>query len=261
MIEPAVSRVPWDPFCAAEGDWIEAVWSLIYPGVCQICHGARATRREGYVCGECRRRAGHLRWVRPPWCARCGLPYAGEATSDFVCGNCHDLDLDFDGARASVVATDFLLEVIHRYKYGRARWFEPFLAGLLAAAAVPELMATGPWDGLVPVPLHPLREREREFNQARRLALWLSRATAIPVRGDLVVRRGPTRTQALLARRERIKNVAGAFTVRAGRRTPGARWVVIDDVLTTGATTSAVSQALRAAGAREVRVWTLARGV
>ncbi len=160
-----------------------------------------------------------------------------------------------------MVATPFVLGVIHRYKYRGGLWFEPFLSGLLTGAAAPELRR-GEWDAIVPVPLHPVRRREREFNQAERLAGALARATGIPLEAGLVRRVSPTRTQALLDRRERAKNVAGVFAVRAGVRMPRrGRYVVVDDVLTTGATTSAVSLALRRAGAERVVVWTVARGI
>ncbi len=158
-----------------------------------------------------------------------------------------------------MVATPFLLDVIHRYKYGRQMHFEPFLTRLLARGAAP-VLAGGGWDGLVPVPLHRAREREREFNQAERLARSLGVATGIPVEAGLVRRDGGTRVQASLDRRERVRNVADAFRVTDADRVAGRRWVVVDDVLTTGATTSAVAGALRAGGADEVVVWTLARG-
>lgn len=241
------------------GGILEGGLSLVYPDVCQLCGLNRARALEGYVCSDCAGRSGNVRWVQRPFCSRCGLPYAGDISVRFVCGNCADLELQFSWARASVVATPFLLDVIHRYKYGRATFFEPFLGRLLEREAVPAL-AAGNWDGLVPVPLHPLREREREFNQAERLARWLGRAAGLPVEAGLVRRGAPTRVQASLDRRERVRNVADAFAVRDSVRAAGRRWVVVDDVLTTGATTSAVAGALRDAGAREVAVWTLARG-
>jgi len=158
-----------------------------------------------------------------------------------------------------VVATPFVLEVIHRYKYGRARWFEPFLASLLVGEAT-KAIDWAQWDGLVPVPLHPLREREREFNQAERMARHLGEATGLPVLKRVVRRLSSTRVQASLDRRERARNVAGAFGVVDAGRVKGGRFVVVDDVLTTGATTNAVASALRKSGAVSVAVWTLARG-
>lgn len=241
--------------------WVEPLISLVYPAVCEICGKVRAGPKEGFVCGECRARPGQLRQIEPPWCRRCGLPFPGDISGPFACSNCRDQDWAFDGARAAVVATPFLLDVIHRYKYRGSVWFEAFLGGLLVDRAAPALAATGPWEGLVPVPLHAGRRRDREFNQADRLAWCLSKATGIPVVNDLVVRSGATRTQALLTRGERLKNVAEAFRLRHASDRAGRRMIVIDDVLTTGATTSAVSAVLRAAGAREVRVWTVARGV
>jgi ComF family protein len=158
------------------------------------------------------------------------------------------------------MVTEFILDIIHRYKYRRALWFEPFLVRLFLAAAVPALEGGG-WDGVIPVPLHPARQREREFNQAERLAAHLALALGIPLRTDLVRRTRSTRPQASLDRGERARNVTDVFQLRSGSRPGRERWVVVDDVLTTGATTSAVSAALRRGGAREIVVWTLARGV
>ena len=150
--------------------------------------------------------------------------------------------------------------MIHRYKYSRALWFEPFLADLLIRAAAAELTSTK-WDAIVPVPLHPTKERDREFNQAQRLASCLSRATGIRLNDDWLRRVEPTRTQTLLTRAERAANVRRAFVAQPGLRLNGERIVLIDDVFTTGATTSACARVLKAAGAGDVCVWTVARGI
>lgn len=240
--------------------WLEAALGFLYPPVCQICGKARAGRDEGYVCGACRCGPDGIRPIRPPWCERCGLPFPGALTTPFECSNCRELDLAFTSARAAAAASGVVLEVIHRYKYQRALWFEPFLAGLLVEAARAEL-ASGRWDAIVPVPLHPVKEREREFNQAARLARHLSHATGIPVRDRWLRRVRPTQTQTRLTRAERAANMRQAFAPLPGVRCDGARVVLVDDVLTTGATTSSCARALRAAGAAEVCVWTVARGV
>lgn len=238
-------------------DWLDASLSFVFPSVCQICADARATAAEGYVCQACWR---NLRFIAPPCCERCGLPYPGDITNAFECANCRDLDLHFRWARASVVANDFLRNIIHRYKYNRELWFEPFLADLLIRQAVPVLRAEH-CAGIVPVPLHPVKQREREFNQAERLAKPLAAALGIPVLTKLVKRVQPTRTQTQLDKHARADNVRRAFAPVRPKSLNGERLIVLDDVLTTGATTSAVARVLRENGAGEVLVWTLARGL
>jgi ComF family protein len=237
--------------------WLNAGLGLLYPEVCQLCQAARATPAEGYVCGDCRAKA---RFIQAPLCERCGRPYEGDITTRFECANCQEMEWHFQSARSAVVARDPVLEVIHRYKYQRALWFEPFLAELLIRAASPALAAQRP-SMIVPVPLHPAKRREREFNQAERLAARLGAATHIPVNKRLLQRVVPTRTQTQLSRPERLDNVRNAFAMRQGQRLNGERIVLVDDVFTTGATTSACARVLVAAGAGEVCVWTVARGI
>jgi ComF family protein len=236
--------------------WVNAALALCYPEVCQLCGSSRAGPAEGFVCAGCRTK---VRFIDPPFCERCGTPYEGQITTVFECANCRDATLDFCFARSAVIAREGVLDIIHRYKYHRALCFEPFLADLLLSRAVPSL-ATAKWDLIVPVPLHHARLREREFNQAECLAGHLGAATGIPVETSLLRRVVPTRTQTLLSRPERLANVRRAFSMRPGKSLDGQRIVLLDDVFTTGATTSACAKVLRAAGAGEVCVWTVARG-
>jgi ComF family protein len=237
---------------------LNAALGFFYPEVCQICGAARAAAADGYVCPRCWQR---VRFITAPFCGRCGLPYEGDITTSFECSNCREMELHFRTARSVVAARDVVLEVIHRYKYQRALWFEPFLADLLIRGAVPEL-SREEWNMIVPVPLHPAREREREFNQAERLAKCLGMAARIPVNKHILQRVESTRSQTLLTRQQRAANVRHAFAVSQGRSgLEGARVVLVDDVLTTGATTSACAKALLSAGAGDVCVWTVARGL
>ena len=236
---------------------VETTLGFFYPEVCRLCLDEGATAQEGFVGARCRQQ---VQWIRPPFCERCGLPFAGDITASFECSNCRDMKLHFRYARSAAVAKTVVLEAIHRFKYSRALWFENFLAWLLIAEAAPVLR--GQKDSfIVPVPLHPLKKREREFNQAEALSARLSEATGIPVNETLLHRVKATATQTRLRRDERAENMRGAFALRESVKLSGERIVLVDDVLTTGATTNDCARALRAAGAGDVCVWTVARGL
>ena len=238
-------------------NWLNVGLGFLYPETCQLCGEPRATAREGFVCRRC---WTQVRFIHPPFCERCGLPYPGDLTTPFECANCREMELHFGSARSAVVARGIVREAIHRYKYQRALWFEPFLADLLIREARPVLREQH-WDFIVPVPLHSVKRREREFNQAERLANHLSAATGIPLNTGLLRRVSPTMTQTRLTREQRAENMRGAFAVTGHSGLDCERIVLVDDVFTTGATTSACAKVLRAAGAGDVCVWTVARGL
>jgi ComF family protein len=236
---------------------IDALLSLFYPERCQICHLAHATPARGWVCDGCR---DQVIPVCKPACEKCGLPFPGEITGQFECPNCIDRKFAFSRARSAVQATGVARDAIHLYKYHRAFWLEPFFRDFWIPAAQADL-CTQSWDGIVPVPLHPVREREREFNQAERLARTLGESLRLPVHAGLIRRAESTSSQTRLTREERAANVRRAFKPTRDQRLANTRWIVVDDVLTTGATTDGVARVLRQMGASEVVVWTFARGV
>jgi competence protein ComFC len=237
--------------------WLNAGLAFVYPEACQLCEKNRAKREEGLVCSRCWQQ---VRFIRAPYCERCGLPYPGDITTSFECANCRDMELHFTSARSAVVAGGIVRDVIHRYKYQRHVWFEPFLADLFLREAAPALRNER-WNCIVPVPLFPVKEREREFNQAARLAGHLSRALKIPMNETWLRRVIATNTQTRLSREQRAANMRGAFVWNGPGRLRGERVIVVDDVFTTGATTNACAKALLDAGAAEVCVWTVARGL
>jgi competence protein ComFC len=237
--------------------WLDTGLGFFYPQLCQLCENEHASAKDGFVGPKC---WTQVRFIRPPFCERCGLPFEGALTTTFECTNCRELELHFSSARSAVVAKTVVLEVIHRFKYQRALWFENFLADLLVREAAPELRGQK-WDFIAPVPLHSLKERQREFNQAEILARHLSEATKIPLNTRLLRRVEATMTQTVLTREQRAENMRGAFVVRGGAKLNGEKIILVDDVFTTGATTSECAKALKAAGAGEVCVWTVARGL
>ncbi len=246
-----------EPVKSTIKSWLDAGLAFFYPEVCQVCRVNRATPAEGFLCKACARQ---VEVITPPFCERCGLPVVGQVTTAFECSQCRDTPRHFTQARSAIVAKGVALEVIHRYKYQRALWFEPFLASQLVRQ-VQLFLVDQSWDLIVPVPLHSTKEREREFNQAERLARHLGKARGIPVNARLIRRVKYTQTQTHLDYRRRQENMRGAFTGCPGQQLNGERIILVDDVFTTGATTDACARTLLDMGAGSVMVWTLARGV
>jgi competence protein ComFC len=240
-------------------EWWSRLAGLVFPHVCEFCGEREATPADSFICNHCREHPRAIRKVQPPICKVCGLWYEGQITIDFTCRNCFDLELEFGSARAAVHYYGLVKQVIHRFKYNRNEWFEPFLAELLIESAAPELKME-PVDLIIPIPLHPRKLRGRGFNQAERLATRLSVATSIPTRADLMQRVRDTNPQAHLDRDDRVANVKGAFAYVGAEKLGRKRVLLVDDVLTTGLTASSCAKELLKNGAGEVRVWTVARG-
>ncbi len=151
-------------------------------------------------------------------------------------------------------------DCILRFKYQREMYFGPHLVDWLQIAARRWI----DWrevDAIVPVPLHPRKQRQREFNQAEYLADALGKALNIAVVKRRLRRVKDTSTQTKLSAEARARNMRGAFTVRNNTAFTGKRLVLLDDVFTTGATLDSCAKALRSAGAREVVALAVARGV
>ena len=240
--------------------YLDKFLALFYPDVCQICRTGKATAREGYVCTDCWQKRDGVQFIVQPFCRCCGLPFEGEITVTFECSNCREERFHFRFARAAVKLTGLVQDVIHRYKYNQAGYFEPFLTDLLIRQASP-VLAREKWDWIVPVPLHWLKFRSRSFNQSLRIGRALSKATTIPVKTSLLKRTEPTRTQTRLTRTQRAENVKRAFQFSGREPLQGAKIILVDDVLTTGATANACAKLLMQNGASVVDVWTVARGV
>lgn len=234
---------------------VEAAWGMIYPGPCQLCGAPIKQQPSGFVCVDCH---NDIRPVEPPYCQCCGSPFAGEITGEFSCGNCLVLKPHFATARSAVFSAGPMRNAIHQFKYNQVRCLENFLCSLFLARALPELSGEA-WAGVAPVPLHPVKERERGFNQSLPLAAALADGLSVPLIEDVARRVKFTDPQANLTREARMENMRGAFQVQAPLNASLGPVILIDDVMTTGATMSACAAAFRQAGASRVAAWTLAR--
>ena len=191
------------------------------------------------------------------FCSRCGLPFEANlpASGGHLCGLCRLAPPAFDVARSFGAYEGDLRRLIHLLKYDGMR---P-LAKALAAKMAPVAPRVGTVELVVPVPLHRSRRWSREFNQAELLARELSRLVGIPCRPGGLRRVRSTPPQAGLSHRQRRENVRGAFAAADAACIKGRRVLLVDDVMTTGATLDACARVLKAAGARYVGSLTLAR--
>jgi ComF family protein len=215
--------------------------------------------RAGALCSTCWQQ---INFVAPPHCVCCGRPFEFAADPDSRCGPCLADPPPFSRARTVMQYDDASRGMLLAFKHGdRTDAADGFARWLGRAGA--ELL-TGPGEPLlVPVPLHRWRLFARRYNQSALLALALARQSGLTAVPDLLVRRRSTPSQGGLSRSGRARNVAGAFTIRPRHRSTvtGRRIVLVDDVLTTGATVRECTRVLLHAGAIQVDVLTLARVV
>ena len=239
--------------------WIDPVLGLVFPVVCPVCLTRSDEPAHRPFCGAC--------WTAlpvglGPGCSVCGEPFPGLAGAR-PCDACRRAPPPYAFARAVAEYRDGMREAIHALKYGGRPVLATPLGRLMAEAGSRTLPGRpGDWaDGLVPIPLHPARLAERGFNQAELLAAPCAASWRVPVLGRALVRARPTLPQTDLDPAARRANVRDAFRVPRPAAVLGRRLLLVDDVLTTGATVGAAARALRAAGATAVGVLTLARVV
>lgn len=236
---------------------LDSVLALIYPQRCAVCSASVESRAAGVACGNCWKQT-QIFTGSETVCWKCGLPSIGtvpvERREEVRCHRCDD-DF-FTAARACGIYEGALRAAVLSLK--RQPHISSKLKSLLlnAQRRFPLNKATR----IIPVPLHPERERARGFNQASLLARELSFASSLPLDETSLTRTLHTeRSRAGMDAKDRHKTVEKAFIVTNSRLVDGERVLLVDDVFTTGATVSACSRALLDAGAAEVFVLTLAR--
>jgi len=240
---------------SAVGKLAAAVLDALLPPQCLGC-GA-LVGGGGVLCPSCWET---VTFLSPPQCEACGLSFEYDPGKGALCGACVREKPIYDRARAAIIYNDASRRLVLSFKHGDRTDAAPAFGAWLARAGRDVLADAGL---MAPVPLHWSRLFTRRYNQSALLTQALGRVSEVPVSLDLLIRRRRTPSQGRLSPSARRRNVRGAFAVRKSKipLIEGKRVLLVDDVLTTGATASACARALLSGGAAAVDVLTLSRVV
>jgi ComF family protein len=235
--------------------WSGRLNDLLFPPRCALCDGELPTSQHPLLCVACQSR---LLPEAPPRCPRCALGLRQVQVTEDGCPHCVGEGFHFRRAWAIGDYERDLREALLRMKHAREEPLAAAMAELVFARIGDELSAWRP-DLVAPVPMHWLRYWFRGTNSAATLADILARHLGTKATGGLTRRRRFTRPQSGLSPPQRLANVRGAFRVRRKRTLAGKSVLLVDDILTTAATTNEIARLLLRAGAREVGVVVVAR--
>ncbi|HKJ89605.1 MAG TPA: ComF family protein [Oceanipulchritudo sp.] len=236
------------------GRFVPALLDFWFPRTCVRCGCLLGVAERGFTCRDCRRK---YVLIQPPFCDRCGFPFAGKLAHSGTCESCRERPPDFREARSLFLYRMTGARVVHCLKYEKGTWLLPEITALLEDGEGWRDFFEG--STLVPVPLHSRKVRQRGFNQADIVCKAIRRV--VPGVGifPCLRRIRATPSQTFLSRAARLRNMKGAFSCPALPEKHG-RLVLVDDVHTTGATLNAASRALHEAGAKVISAFTLAHG-
>jgi len=236
---------------------LDAIVSVLFPAPCRVCGATLTNASRIPICRDC---LGAFQRIVEPMCQCCGRPFVSGVAAQAIrplCRLCRTNFFSFESTRSWAVYDDTLTSAILLLKYEQVTrlgdWFASCLAGVFSSQQE--------WkpDVVVAVPLHEDRERERGYNQAELIARPLSRILGLPLERRVLVRTKPRPVQLILSRSQRWASVRGAYSTREGLRVDNLSILLVDDVVTTGATLDACSRALKRAGAASVLGLTVGR--
>ncbi len=238
---------------------LAALGDLVFPPTCHVCGALIRRDINAYDAHLCRSCAAAFKVTPPVSCRSCGEPLrADDDGTRLSCQRCLDRPLPaYQDLTTCYLYQGGIRTLIHKFKYAN----RPYLAATifrLMDERLTDARLTA-FDAVVPVPLHPVRLREREFNQAELIAELLARRWQRPLIKALT-RKVNTRPQSILTQTERKANVSEAFEIRTAAAIQGKRLLLVDDIVTTTATTRAASRCLKDAGAGQICVLAFAKG-
>ncbi|MFY9402480.1 MAG: ComF family protein [Candidatus Omnitrophota bacterium] len=228
---------------------------ILFPKACSSCKKKLNESDEELICKECYL---GIKINLPPFCVSCGRHLEKNNFNKNICPGCAGKRLYFDRAFSACIYEGIATKLIHEFKYrGKESLAKP-LSKIMINFIREYSLPIESFDFIIPIPLHKIKLREREFNQAEKLSSYIAKEFNKKVSSDILLRRRNTKAQAGLKDKERKLNVAGSFTVAKNSNLKNSNLLLIDDVLTTGATASEAALVLKNAGAQAVFVLTLA---
>lgn len=235
----------------------EVVLDWLYPRDCLHCHVPLDRNSQlKYLCDSCLLK---VEIFAPPQCPRCGLPYYGVVTTERECQHCKELNPHFGKGHTTFRLRSPMRASIHALKYGKGRYALEDLINVALSAPNTKSFLEG--SILVPVPLHPFRQMKRTYNQSELIARALSKAIENVKVESCLQRTRWTNTQTRLTFAERQKNLRNVFSLKPNANIdPFQRYVVVDDVFTTGSTLNSCCKTLLHGGVRELDIFALGHG-
>lgn len=233
----------------------QGLCSLVFPANCMICKKSLLPISPlDLLCPRC---LATIEANGPPFCRKCSRHLSNPEKSDF-CPDCLRHKHCFDKAWAATGYNESMKQLIHLFKYSNKTSLRTLLASLIVSFVESYNLDLDEYHVIAAVPLHPTRLRERGYNQAQLIADCLSRKFDIRLSIDNLIRTRPTDNQALLGQKERWTNIHNAFKIKNPQAFSKKSVLVVDDLLTTGATASEAARVLKENGARQVGVLTVA---
>ncbi|MDA3797485.1 MAG: ComF family protein [Kiritimatiellae bacterium] len=232
-------------------DTLDFIWSRF----CIHCN-AKLSNKDQIFCCSC---IDRINYIKQPYCRKCGDPIFGDVNPNYLCHYCTSKKPHFEKARSAIRFNNIIKNAIYELKYGNGTYIGKYISEF-AVQTIKEEYPKILFDYVTFVPLHKKRERQRTYNQSQILAKYIAKKLKIPLASDLVIRARYTNTQTLLNFKERSQNISGAFEALNELKLKNKTILLVDDVMTTGATVNECSKALKKGGALQVYVITVARG-
>ncbi|MEM7790727.1 MAG: double zinc ribbon domain-containing protein [Verrucomicrobiota bacterium] len=235
---------------------MSAAADLVFARSCLHCSGRIEKGNLQFICRDCHKQ---IFFAQPPACTTCGHPFAGMLAGPQTCSHCAELSPVFDEGKTLFLAKGPARSIIHEIKYHSGFYALSDLQRMVTQC--PHYLEYLEDSVLIPVPLHPTKQRERGYNQSEKIARMLAKVASGALVRELLIRSRFTQTQTRLSRAERNKNVKNAFALAADAVViRDLNYILVDDVFTTGSTLNACATVLRDAGVTRLKVATIGHG-